>query len=263
MVWAAIGSAAVGVIGSAVLGGGSGGGQPQQPQQQQGGGGGGGAADPLSALMSYGLTADQAKKITEGGILANQQADPFRDSRNLANSQLQQLMKTPGDLSNDPASQWEMQQGQQAANRGIAAQHQTNSGNAQIELMQYGQGLANQQYNNRIGQLGQMASQGASPAAGAQMQLNSLASAQGGLSAGHAQLLQSAGQFGSSIGGGLGNMMGGLFGGGGATGALPEYSTGTWYNPTGYNTGVGGSGYTVGSTGGYGSEQTQMLGEQW
>jgi hypothetical protein len=79
--------------------------------------------------------------------------------------------------------------------------------------MQYGQGLANQQYNNRIGQLGQMASQGASPAAGAQMQLNSLASAQGGLSAANAQLMQSAGQFGRSIGGGLG----GLFGGGGST----------------------------------------------
>jgi hypothetical protein len=215
MSWGAIGAAAVGVIGSAVLGGGGSGGQPQQ---QQGGGGGGGAADPLSALMSYGLTADQARKITEGGILANQQADPFRNSRNLANSQLQQLMKTPGDLSNDPASQWQMQQGIQATNRGIAAQHQTNSGNAQMELMQYGQGLANQQYNNRIGQLGQMASQGASPAAGAQMQLNALASAQGGLSASHAKILQSAGQFGSSIGG--------LFGGG--DGGSPDYSGNGW-----------------------------------
>jgi hypothetical protein len=171
-------------------------------------------------------------------------------------------MQNPGSMANDPAGQWQMQQGIQATNRGIAAQHQTNSGNAQMELMQYGQGLANQQYNNRLGQLGQMASQGASPAAGAQMQLNSLASAQGGLSAAHAQVIQSAGQFGSSIGGGLGNVLGGLFGGG-ATGALPQYSTGNWFNPTGYDTGVGGSGYTVDSTGGYGSEQTQMLAAQW
>jgi hypothetical protein len=259
MPWGVVASVAGAAVSSALAPSPSGGGG--HPQQQ--GGGGGGAMDPLSALISYGLTADQAKTITQGGITANQQADPFRDSRNLANSQLQQLLKTPGDLSNDPASQWQMQQGQQAANRGIAAQHQTNSGNAQIELMQYGQGLANQQYNNRIGQLGQMASQGASPAAGAQMQLNSLASAQGGLSAGHAQLLQSAGQFGSSLGGGLGKLFGG---GGGALpeyGALPQYSTGNWYNPTGYDTGVGGSGYTVDSTGGYGSEQSQMLDAQW
>jgi hypothetical protein len=220
MSWGAIGAAAVGVVGSAVLGGGSHGGQPQQ--QQQGGGGGGGAADPLSALMSYGLTAEQAKKITEGGVLANQQADPFRGSRNLANSQLQNLMQNPGSMANDPAGQWQMQQGVQATNRGIAAQHQTNSGNAQMELMQYGQGLANQQYNNRLGQIGQMASQGASPAAGAEMQLKALASAQGGLSAGHAQLMQSAGQFGSSIGGGLGNM----FGGGNS--ASPDYSGNDW-----------------------------------
>jgi hypothetical protein len=135
-----------------------------------------------------------------------------------------------------------------------------------MELMQYGQGLANQQYNNRMGQLGQMASQGASPAAGAQMQLNSLASAQGGLSAAHAQLMQSAGQFGGSIGnslgGGLGNMLGGLFGGGALPeyGALPQYSTGTLDNPTGYNTGVGGSGYTIDSMG---AEQASMVGSQW
>jgi hypothetical protein len=264
MSWGAIGAAAVGVVGSAVLGGGSHGGGGGQQQQQGGRGsyGGGGAMDPLSALMSYGLTAEQARKITEGGILANQQADPFRDSRNLANSQLQDLMRNPGSMANDPAGQWQMQQGIQATNRGIAAQHQTNSGNAQMELMQYGQGLANQQYNNRLGQLGQMASQGASPAAGAQMQLNSLASAQGGLSAAHAQLIQSAGQFGGSFGGGLGNKIAGLISGGSLPeyGALPQYSTGTLDNPTGYDTGVGGSGYTADSMN---AEQASQVTDQW
>jgi hypothetical protein len=48
--------------------------------------------------------------------------------------------------SNDPSYKWRFQQGQQAVERSLAAKGFLGSGNAAIELQQYGQGAASQEY---------------------------------------------------------------------------------------------------------------------
>lgn len=49
--------------------------------------------------------------------------------------------------SSDPSYAWRFQQGQQAVERSLAAKGLLQSGNAAIELQQYGQGMASQEYN--------------------------------------------------------------------------------------------------------------------
>jgi uncharacterized protein YukE len=49
-------------------------------------------------------------------------------------------------LTNDPSYQWRFQQGQQAVERSLASKGLLQSGNAAIELQQYGQGAASQEY---------------------------------------------------------------------------------------------------------------------
>ena len=257
MPWGVVASVAGAVVSSAMAP--SGGGQ-QQGGQQGPPPGGSGSGNLGNALGNLYLTSQGAQNIQQAGTTAAGMADPFSQSRQLANTQLQQLMQHPGDMSNDPASQWAMSQGIQATNRGIAAQHQTNSGNAQTELMNYGQGLANQQYNNRLGQLGAMASQGASPTAAAQDYLGATETAQSGLSAAGMGAMAAADPLIQSAGSWLGKSVGSILNYSGPSGSLPQYSTGSWYNPTGYNTGVGGSGYSSSSMG---SEQASMLNSQW
>ena len=50
----------------------------------------------------------------------------------------------------------------------------------------------------------------------------------------------------------------GLFSNQYATGANPQFSTGNWFNSTGFNTGTGGSGYSVPA-----GQQADMLNQQW
>jgi hypothetical protein len=53
----------------------------------------------------------------------------------------------------DPSYQWRFQQGQQAAERSLAARGLLNSGNAAIELQQYGQGAASQEYGAQFNRM--------------------------------------------------------------------------------------------------------------
>lgn len=53
----------------------------------------------------------------------------------------------------DPSYQWRFQQGQQATERSLAARGLLNSGNAAIELQQYGQGAASQEYGAQFDRL--------------------------------------------------------------------------------------------------------------
>lgn len=87
----------------------------------------------------------------------------------------------------DPSYQWRYQQGQQAVERSMAAKGLLNSGNAAIELQQYGQGAASQEYgaqfqrmlqglagtedayNTQMGRLMQMAGVNIDPTAGGQL----------------------------------------------------------------------------------------------
>jgi hypothetical protein len=84
----------------------------------------------------------------------------------------------------DPSYAWRFQQGQQAAERSLASRGLLNSGNAAIELQQYGQGAASQEYgaqfnrmlqglsgtedayNTQMGRLMQMAGVNIDPTAG-------------------------------------------------------------------------------------------------
>lgn len=87
----------------------------------------------------------------------------------------------------DPSYAWRFQQGQQAAERSLASRGLLNSGNAAIELQQYGQGAASQEYgaqfnrmlqglagsedayNTQMGRLMQMAGVNLDPTAGGQL----------------------------------------------------------------------------------------------
>lgn len=224
--------------------------------QQQAAGGGGGA---MQGLLSAYMTNEQRKAMEDATERSVAMADPFAGSRSLANQQLQSLMQTPGSVMNDPAGQWAFQQGQQAVDRSLAARHQSASGNALTELAQWGQGLANQRYDARLGQLGALASQGSSPTAAADALLKGTQMSQGLMNAATSGAMGSLSGVGGAVAGAAGNLIGGYQ----PPGALPQYSTGTYSNPTGFNTGIGGSGYTVASTGGARSQQSQMLASQW
>ncbi len=227
MPWGVVAAVAGAVVSSAMApdpssapppsGGGQGSGQGSQPAA-------GGQAGMGGALGNLYLTGQGAQAIQNAGVQSATMADPFAQSRQQANTQLQSLMSTPGSMANDPQAQFAMQQGLQAADRGLAANHQTNSGNAQMELMQYGQGLSNQNYNARLGQLSQMASQGASPSSAASNYLNATVTAQSGLGNAQAQamdafnpLITSAGNsIGGAVSGGI-NSLANYYGGSSST----------------------------------------------
>lgn len=54
---------------------------------------------------------------------------------------------------NDPSYKWRFEQGQQAVERSLGARGLLNSGNAAIELQQYGQGAASQEYAAQFSRL--------------------------------------------------------------------------------------------------------------
>jgi len=165
-----------------------------------------------SSLIGAYMTQQQSDAMLQATQKASAQADPFAQSRTMANQQLQALMQNPGSMQNDPAGQWAMQQGGQAVDRSLAAKHQTASGNALTELTQWGQGLANQQYNSRLGQLFGMASQGADPAAAANITMKGTGQAMGLQNSAMSQGIQGAQQLGTAAGGalkGIGNAIGG------------------------------------------------------
>src|SRR5512143_1269568 len=74
------------------------------PAPTPGGGGGGGGGQSLGgALGNLYLTSQGANKIQQAGNTAAQLSDPFSQSRQLANTQLQSLMQNPGQMQNDPS----------------------------------------------------------------------------------------------------------------------------------------------------------------
>lgn len=79
-------------------------------------------------------------------------ADPRKDPSNIYRSRLQQMLM--GEFSpDDPSYQWRYDQGQQAVERSLAARGLLNSGNAAIELQQYGQGAASQEYQAQFARI--------------------------------------------------------------------------------------------------------------
>lgn len=216
----AIGAAVAGGVASAAVG--SAMSKKSKSSAPSGGGGGGGFAGLLSDYM----TAQQSHEMKAATDRSVAMADPFAQSRQLANQQLQSLMQHPGQMANDPSYQWAVQQGGQAVDRSLAAKHMTASGGALQELSQWGQGLASQQYNQRLAQLSTMASQGSSPVSAADNLLRGTQLSQGLMAAAGTGAMQSAGGLAqqSGLGGALGDMAGkavsGMFGGGASAGSV-------------------------------------------
>ena len=74
------------------------------------------------------------------------------DPSNIFRSKLTQMAS--GQFSpDDPSYKWRLEQGQQAVERSLGARGLLNSGNAAIELQQYGQGAASQEYAAQFSRL--------------------------------------------------------------------------------------------------------------
>ncbi len=136
--------------------------------------------------MSWGAVAGAAISVV-GGVIANKnnkkangQAQSAADANYYANTQnmqpylnagtgaLNQLAQlNSGNYSSfqeSPDYQFTLQQGTQALDRSAAARGSLYSGGQQADLMQYGQGLASQQYNNYYNKLASLAGMGQSAA---------------------------------------------------------------------------------------------------
>jgi hypothetical protein len=88
-----------------------------------------------------------------GTILAGQM-DPKNDPSNMYKDKLAQMSQNGGSFkSEDPSYKWRFAQGQQAVERSAAAKGLLNSGNVAIELQQYGQGAASQEYGAQFSRL--------------------------------------------------------------------------------------------------------------
>ena len=74
------------------------------------------------------------------------------DPSNMFRDKLTQM--STGQFSpDDPSYQWRLQQGQQTVERSLGARGLLNSGNAAIELQQYGQGAASQEYGAQFSRM--------------------------------------------------------------------------------------------------------------
>jgi hypothetical protein len=76
----------------------------------------------------------------------NSGAGSASELQSTSNQLLSQMLRDPTKLQAMPGYQFQMDQGLQALNRGLAGRGHLNSGNRDIELTKYGQGLAAQQY---------------------------------------------------------------------------------------------------------------------
>lgn len=117
-----------------------------------------GSGSPLNlgSTMLSTLNQAQAQKDAEEQLLAAQgRAEsamaPYTATGAAANDQLAQRLQAgfqPGDLTQDPGYQFQLQQGQEALNKQLAAQGGLDSGRALKAATEYSQGLADQTYQN-------------------------------------------------------------------------------------------------------------------
>lgn len=161
-----------------------------------------------------------------------QQMAPYREAGYGALSDLQGLLADPSSIVNDPAYQFRLQQGEQAAQRALAARGGLLGGAALKSLTSYGQGMASDEFANQYNRLASLAGVGQTAAT---------------------NTAQMAGQFGQQAGGimqDIGNIRSaGMLGAGGAiNNALNQYMN---YNLAqqmmnqpmqGYGYGMGGAG---------------------
>lgn len=136
-------------------------------------GGGGGGSSPTAPTPS-----------TAPGSAAAV-ANPLAPYQQQWAMQLNNLMASPSAITTDPGYQFGMDQGAQALQRSLAGTGQTQSGQEQIALSQFGQQYAGQAYQQRLATLGNLATGNAVQGAqfGGQQQQQGYSNLMGGLGA--------------------------------------------------------------------------------
>ncbi len=132
---------------------------------------------------------------------------PFLQGGLQGQSMLLNLLQQPGSFTQDPGAQFALQQGVKARDRSAAARGGLGAGAHLKDLERFGQGLASQQFNNRIQQLLQLAG-GGRQVAQSQAQLGQQSSSNIANLMGQAAGAQAAGVVGQ------GNALRGLIGAG-------------------------------------------------
>lgn len=116
--------------------------------------------NPITSLLGIHTNNHASDTATNYQTSADQSAQnelrPYSDTGKQANTALQNQLSsgalggnfTPGDLTKEPGYQFALSQGQQALDRKQAAGGNYYSGQALKEAQTYGQGLADQTYND-------------------------------------------------------------------------------------------------------------------
>jgi len=137
------------------------------------GGGGGSGMSSISSTVSnllglgqsiYGLVSSPSP--SQAGQQAQQMVDPFSAYRPQYAAQLSNLMQNPSSVTSLPGYQFELGQGTQALERTLAAKGQQQSGQEQIALQQYGEGLAGKYYQQDLQNLMTLSGAGVAPTYG-------------------------------------------------------------------------------------------------
>lgn len=110
----------------------------------------------LSGLNSFATQGDVEEQLKAAQEKALGAISPYERTGGVANLKLGRMLAggtlggtfSPGDLTKDPGYQFRLQQGEQALNRSQAAKGNVFSGEALKAAQEYGQGLADQTYND-------------------------------------------------------------------------------------------------------------------
>ena len=147
----------------------------------------------VAAAVGGAVVSSALAPSSSGSGSAAAAADPFASQRAQYQTQLSSLMSGNYNMSSDPSYNYQLQQGTDNLNRGLAASGAIGSGQQMAELQTYGQNMASTDFSNQYQRLAQLAGGNiGSPAEAGQILANQQGSQQSAASA-------------------LGNTVGGLF----------------------------------------------------
>jgi hypothetical protein len=115
------------------------------------GGGLGGLGNIASGINAYMTQDDMEEELMKAQGRARDVVNPFLQTGTGANQQLSDRLTSgfnPGDLTQDPGYQFRLREGQSALERSLAARGLGQSGAALKAAQEFGQGLADQTYND-------------------------------------------------------------------------------------------------------------------
>lgn len=111
----------------------------------------GGVGNVVSGINNYMTQGKMEDELLKAQGRAQQQIAPFTQAGQQAVNQLNTRLTqgfNPGDLTSDPGYQFRLREGQSALERSLAARGLGQSGAALKAAQEYGQGLADQTYND-------------------------------------------------------------------------------------------------------------------